>query len=60
MRIAVVLPAPLWPSRPSTVPGLDVEIEITQRPEIAELLAETDRPDPAHGRRRGGDSPPTP
>ena len=40
MRSAVVLPAPLWPSRPSTVPGSHVEVEITQRPEVAEALAE--------------------
>ena len=32
--------------------GLDVEIEVTQRPEIAELLAETDRPDPGMDRAR--------
>ena len=40
MRIAVVLPAPLWPSRPSTVPGGDVEVDVAERPEVAVALAE--------------------
>ena len=40
MRMAVVLPAPLWPSRPSTVPGRDVEVEVAQGPQVAEALAE--------------------
>ena len=40
MRIAVVLPAPLWPSRPRTVPGRDVEVEVAQGPEVAVALAE--------------------
>ena len=38
--MAVVLPAPLWPSRPSTVPGGHVEVEVAERPEVAEALAE--------------------
>ena len=40
MRSAVVLPAPLWPRRPSTVPGRHVEVEVAQGPEVAEALAE--------------------
>ena len=57
MRIAVVLPAPLWPSRPRTVPGRDVEVEVAQRPEVAEALAEAaavTRPRPG-GPRRSSD-----
>ena len=50
MRMAVVLPAPLWPSRPSTVPGRDVEVEVAQRPEVAEALAEAVGRDAAVGR----------
>ena len=52
MRIAVVLPAPLWPSRPRTVPGRDVEIEVAQGPEVAEALAEAAGRDPAGRLRR--------
>ena len=40
MRIAVVLPAPLWPSRPSTEPVGDREVEVAERPLLAVALAE--------------------
>ena len=49
MRMAVVLPAPLWPSRPSTVPGAHVEVEVAQRPEVAEALAQPSGDDTAAG-----------
>ena len=40
MRTAVVLPAPLWPSRPRTGAGGDVEVQVAQRPQVAVALAE--------------------
>ena len=39
MRTAVVLPAPLWPSRPSTVPGSTAD-QAAQRLGLAEALAQ--------------------
>ncbi len=47
MRTAVVLPAPLWPSRPSTVPGSTLEVEPAQRLGVAEAL-----PGPGEDRSR--------
>ena len=37
-RTAVVLPAPLGPSRPSTVPGGDLEVDAVERAHLAEGL----------------------
>ena len=40
MRTAVVLPAPLWPSSPSTVPGATRQVQPAQRLGLAEALAQ--------------------
>ena len=40
MRTAVVLPAPLGPSTPSTVPAGDGEVHALQRPRLPERLDE--------------------
>ena len=42
--MAVVLPAPLWPSSPSTDPGGDGQIDIAQCPQVAVAFAETAGP----------------
>ena len=43
----VVLPAPFGPSRPSTVPSCDVEVDPVERPHLPVGL---DQPFDAHGR----------
>ena len=48
MRTSVVLPAPLGPSSPNTVPGVDLEVEAVERDHVAEA------PCPARGRRWRG------
>ena len=40
MRTAVVLPAPLGPSTPSTVPARSGEVDAVQRERLAEALGE--------------------
>ena len=37
MRMQVVLPAPLGPSSPRTVPGVDLEVDALQRLDLAEV-----------------------
>ena len=56
MRMAVVLPAPLWPSSPSTVPGGDLEVEVAQRPQVAVALAEAVGGDAAPAIGRDGEA----
>ena len=46
MRTAVVLPAPLWPEQPEDRAGRDLEVEVAQRPQVAEALAEPLGDDP--------------
>ena len=49
IRTAVVLPAPLGPSRPSTVPGRHGEVDAGERLDVAEALGEALDPDGGGG-----------
>ena len=50
MRSVVVLPQPDGPSRHTTSAGFDVEVDVVDRGERAEVLAQVAQLDIGHGR----------
>ena len=57
MRTSVVLPAPLGPSSPNTVPGLDLEVEAVERDDVAERVPDAVGADGGHGGHDGEAAP---